>query len=95
MRAIARILVAPHEASNVEPPAHRPGAVPGHRRSSASLRVFRTDRAGLLLRIARGARRTARVRVGLFSMRGLVVSAPALAHEVLVDEDAAFVKATA
>jgi len=56
-----------------------------------NLSEFRRDRAGLLLRIAEQHGDIARMRVGFF-LRGVVVSEPSLAREVLVERDDAFVK---
>jgi cytochrome P450 len=63
--------------------------VPGHP-ILGHLRSFRRDRAGMQLRVAR-EHDLARMRLGF--VRALMVSAPALAHEVLATKESAFVKA--
>ncbi|HKE14067.1 MAG TPA: cytochrome P450 [Kofleriaceae bacterium] len=56
-----------------------------------SLLEFRRDRIGFLLRVAREYGDIARVRFG-FLMSGVIISAPDLAREALVERDDAFVK---
>jgi cytochrome P450 len=63
--------------------------VPGHP-ILGHLRSFRRDRAGMQVRVAR-EHDLARMRLGF--LRTLMVSAPALAHEVLATKESAFVKA--
>ena len=64
--------------------------VDGHR-VLGNLSEFRRNRAEFLVRVAREHGAAARFRVGLF-LRGLIVADPALAREVLVEQDDAFVK---
>jgi cytochrome P450 len=63
--------------------------IPGHP-ILGHLRTFRADRAGVQLRLAR-EHDLAQLRLGF--MNTLMVSAPAQAHEVLVTNEASFVKA--
>jgi cytochrome P450 len=69
--------------------AHSIPRVAGHP-LLGSLPEFRRDRAGLLIRVAREHGDVARARVGI--ARAVVVSAPHLARETLVERADAFVK---
>jgi cytochrome P450 len=92
MRAIARKLVAmsasplpvsrPRLAKPI--PRYEGPAILGH------FRAFRRSRTALQLAVARAHPEIARVRIGLFDLT--LVNAPALAHEILVQKEDAFVK---
>ncbi len=70
-------------------PIHQPPRVPGLP-LIGSLLDFRRDRFGLSLRIAREQGELARMTMGFFNL--LMVSSPAIAHEVLVEKADAFKK---
>ncbi len=74
---------------NLPPLASAPARVPG-RPLLGSLLEFRSDRFGLALRVARDHGELAEVRMGFFKI--LMASSPRVAHEVLVDQEDAFVK---
>ena len=77
----------PHPAMRIDASIPRVPGVP----LFGNLLDFREDRARLLVRIAREFGDIASVRIGFFT--AVVVSAPELAHQVLVEHEDAFVKA--